>query len=103
KLNPLNPNFTPPTLEHHHSEARSLTGGIVYHGEKFKDLQGAYLYGDFSTGRGWAAWYDNKNDKLTKHIEIARTGLQITTFATDSKGEIFLCCDAPGIHRLIPN
>src|SRR6185503_10846806 len=54
-------------------------------------------------GRVWAAWYDPKTDKLTKHIEIARTGLQITNFATDSRGEIFVCCDATGIHRLIPN
>jgi uncharacterized repeat protein (TIGR03806 family) len=100
KLNPLNPKFTPPTLEHHHSEARSLTGGIVYHGPKYPDLRGAYLYGDFSTGKVWAAWYDNKNDKVTKHIEIARTTLQITNFATDSTGEIFISCDATGIHKL---
>ena len=29
-----------PTVEHHHSEARSLTGGIVYHGKKLPDLRG---------------------------------------------------------------
>ena len=26
--------FAKPTVEHHHSEARSLTGGVVYHGEQ---------------------------------------------------------------------
>src|SRR5207244_11110778 len=34
-----------PTVEHHHSESRSLTGGVVYYGERYPDLQGAYLYG----------------------------------------------------------
>ncbi len=29
-----------PTLEHPHSEARSLTGGIVYRGQKFPELVG---------------------------------------------------------------
>ena len=42
-----------PTVEHHHSEFRSLTGGIVYYGEKYPDLQGAYLYGDYDTGCVW--------------------------------------------------
>ena len=26
--------ITKPTVEHHHSEARSLTGGVVYHGRE---------------------------------------------------------------------
>ncbi len=42
-----------PTLEHQHSEARSLTGGVVYHGEKLAELRGAYIYGDYSTGKIW--------------------------------------------------
>ena len=37
-----------PIVEHPHSESRSLTGGVVYHGEKFPDLRGAYIYGDYS-------------------------------------------------------
>jgi hypothetical protein len=39
-----------PTIEHSHSEARSLTGGVVYYGDKFSELNGAYIYGDYSTG-----------------------------------------------------
>ncbi|MCA9198726.1 MAG: PQQ-dependent sugar dehydrogenase, partial [Planctomycetales bacterium] len=33
------------TVEHPHSEARSLTGGFVYRGDVWPELQGAYLYG----------------------------------------------------------
>src|SRR5207244_12313616 len=33
--------IVPPTIEHPHSEARSLTGGIVYYGRALPDLRGA--------------------------------------------------------------
>src|SRR5439155_17419 len=45
--------FSKPIAEHHHSEFRSLTGGVVYHGTKLPALRGAYVYGDFSTGKIW--------------------------------------------------
>lgn len=81
--------FTKPTVEHHHSEARSLTGGIVYYGKRHPDLVGAYIYGDYSTGKIWAVTHDGK--KVTWHKEIADTRLQITGFGTDHQGEIFVC------------
>lgn len=81
--------FTKPTVEHHHSEARSLTGGIVYYGQKHADLQGAYIYGDYSTGKIWAVKHDGKN--IVWHKEIADTRIAITGFGTDSKGEILIC------------
>jgi len=76
------------TLEHGHSEARSLTGGIVYHGEKHPDLKGAYIYGDYSTGHIWAAKHDD--EKLLWHKKVAITPLKITSFSTDSKGELLI-------------
>ncbi len=81
--------FAKPTLEHHHSEARSLTGGIVYYGQKLPELRGAYIYGDYSTGRIWAARHDG--DKVVWHKEIAQTSLKVTGFGTDTRGEILIC------------
>lgn len=92
--------LTLPTIEHHHSEARSITGGVVYQGTKFPDLTGAYIYGDFSTGRIWAAWYDG--GRVTKHKEIARTHAQITNFYADRHGDLFICDEAGGIFKLTP-
>ena len=43
-----------PTIEHPHSVARSLTGGVVYYGSRFPELRGAYIYGDYATGKIWA-------------------------------------------------
>ncbi|HLF94276.1 MAG TPA: PQQ-dependent sugar dehydrogenase, partial [Planctomycetota bacterium] len=42
---------TKPLIAHPHSEARSVTGGLVYTGAKFPELKGAYVYGDYATGR----------------------------------------------------
>jgi uncharacterized repeat protein (TIGR03806 family) len=94
-----------PTVEHHHSEARSLTGGIVYHGEKLTDLKGAYLYGDYSTGRIWAVKHDG--EKVLWNKDVAVTPMKITAFSTDSKGDLLICDHAAGgnggFYTLVPN
>jgi uncharacterized repeat protein (TIGR03806 family) len=79
----------PPTVEHHHSEFRSLTGGIVYYGAKHPELQGAYIYGDYSTGKIWGIRHDGT--KALWHKELADTRLQITGFGVDANGEILIC------------
>ncbi len=77
-----------PAIEHPHSEARSLTGGIVYYGTKHPQLRGAYLYGDYSTGKIWGVRHDGT--RVTWHKELADTRLQITGFGVDSHGEILI-------------
>jgi glucose/arabinose dehydrogenase len=81
--------FVKPTIEHHHSQFRSLTGGVVYYGAKYPELQGAYVYGDYSTGKIWAMKHDGT--KPIWHKELADSRLQITCFGSDSKGEILIC------------
>ena len=90
--------IVPPTIEHHHTEARSLTGGVVYRGSKLPDLNGAYIYGDYSTGRIWAARHNGTN--LTWHAEIADTVLQIAGFATSPAGHLLVVDHAGGIYRI---
>lgn len=93
-----------PTLEHPHSESRSLTGGVVYYGNKHPDLRGAYIYGDYSTGKIWAAKVTD--GKVTWHQEIADTTLQITAFAADADGELLIVdhnAKDGGFYTLVPN
>ena len=90
-----------PVIDHHHSEARSLTGGVVYYGRKYPDLNGAYVYGDFSTGRIWGARYDGA--RITWHKELARTTLQITAFRADKHGDLFVLDDGGGVFKFEPN
>ncbi len=44
----------PPVKAHPHTEAASITGGFVYNGHRLKELVGAYIYGDWVTGKIWA-------------------------------------------------
>jgi uncharacterized repeat protein (TIGR03806 family) len=96
--------FVKPTVEHPHSEARSLTGGIVYYGSKLPELRGAYIYGDYSTGKVWGVRHDGT--KIIWHKELADTRLQITAFAADSRGEILIADhrgeDKGGFYTLEP-
>ena len=89
---------TPPTTEHHHSEARSLTGGIVYHGQDLPELNDTYLYGDYSTGKIWGVRHDGH--AVTYHKELADTTLQITGFAQNNAGELLVVDYGGGINRL---
>ena len=93
--------LTKPTFEHHHREARSLTGGVVYHGDRLPPLQGAYVYGDYSTGKIWAGRHDGQ--RVVWHQEIADTTLGITGFAEDARGNLIVIDDHTGFYRLEKN
>lgn len=92
--------FVKPFVEHHHTEARSLTGGVVYHGKLLPELRGAYIYGDWSTGKIWGV--KHQQGKKTWHRELATTTLQITGFGIDSRGELLIADHGGGYYLLEP-
>ena len=91
----------PPTIEHSHALFRSLTGGVVYRGAVFPDLDGVYVYGDYSSGRIWGMKHDGQ--RVIWHRELADTRLQIAAFRADQRGQL-LVVDHGGnaIYRLTP-
>ncbi len=88
-----------PTIEHSHAEFRSLTGGVVYRGDRFPELEGAYIYGDYSTGRIWAMKHDGQ--KPLWHRELANTTLQIASFRVDRQGNLLITDHGGGFSRLV--
>ncbi|MFT5188907.1 MAG: glucose/arabinose dehydrogenase/cytochrome c553 [Verrucomicrobiales bacterium] len=86
-----------PTIEHHHAEFRSLTGGVVYRGTRWPELDGAYIYGDYSTGRIWGAKHDG--NALVWHRELADTALMIASFRV-IENALCVVDHAGGIYRL---
>ena len=95
--------YVKPTVEHHHSEARSLTGGIVYYGKKYPELVGHYIYGDYSTGKIWAVKHDG--ERVVSHKEICDSRLSIAGFGADSHGEILIADfqkDKGGLFTFVP-
>lgn len=89
-----------PTIEHSHAEFRSLTGGVVYYGDKHPDLNGAYIYGDYASGRIWGMKHDGQ--RIHWHRELADTPLQIASFRVDHHGDLLIVDHGGGIYRLVP-
>ena len=79
-----------------------MTGGSVYRGAKWPELDGVYIYGDYSTGRIWGAKHDG--EQMVWHRELADTQLGIASF-TAVKGGDFLVTDQLGnaIYQLVKN
>ena len=88
----------PPTADHSHSEARSLTGGLVYRGKQFPELIGAYIYGDWSTGRVWGIKHDG--EKVLWHKLLVDTPFNITGFGSDHAGEVYVIDEVSGFYGL---
>jgi uncharacterized repeat protein (TIGR03806 family) len=90
-----------PVMEHPHSDFRSLTGGFVYRGQRLKELIGAYVYGDFDTGRVWALRHDGK--KVTWRQQLVATPRRIVSWGEDNAGELYFLDFMGGqVHRLAP-
>lgn len=93
-----------PIVEHDHANFRSITGGFVYHGKRLKDLVGAYIYGDYDSGRIWMFRYDRQKKVVTEHRELYDSSLRLVGFGEDADGELYLLDHMVGrFSRLVPN
>lgn len=93
-----------PIVEHDHANFRSVTGGFVYHGSRLPELKGAYIYGDYDTGRIWMLRYDRKTNQVTENRELVDSSLRLVGFAEDRDGELYLLDHMSGqISQLAPN
>lgn len=96
--------FLPPIVEHDHAGFRSITGGVVYHGTRLGELRGAYIYGDYDTGKIWMFRYDRASQRVSDWRELDDSNLRLVSFAEDNAGEFYLVDHlGGGIHRLVPN
>ncbi|MGC6451085.1 MAG: PQQ-dependent sugar dehydrogenase, partial [Pirellulaceae bacterium] len=88
---PVDPKLevTDPIFEYDHQIGKSITGGYVYRGKEIPELQGAYLYADYISGRIWALKYDLKNKRVVSNIEIKASGTPVMAFGLGVDGEIY--------------
>jgi putative heme-binding domain-containing protein len=84
-----------------HSAGASITGGVVYRGRRLPPLRGAYLYGDWETGRIWAA--RREGDRLLSNEEIADSTLRIIAFALTPEEDVLVLDYDSGLYELVPN
>ncbi len=88
-----------PVFEYGHGPGCSVTGGTVYRGSALPELGGVYLFGDFCSGQVWGLVMNA--DGTAQARELFRTGANISSFAVDRFGEVYLIdLQGGGIYRL---
>lgn len=89
----------PPIWEYGHDVGNAITGGFVYRGSLLGELVGAYVYGDFGSGRIWALRYNGTD--VTSNAGLIDTGLSIASFGIDNKDNLYICAFDGKIYLLI--
>jgi glucose/arabinose dehydrogenase len=77
-----------PIIDYDRSEGCSITGGNVYRGAAFNELQGIYFYGDYCSGTVWGYWVDAQNE--SHNVALMETGQSISSFGEDEAGELYI-------------
>ena len=88
-----------PIAEYGRGDGCSVTGGYVYRGQRLPSLAGAYVFGDFCSGKIWGLRYDGES--VTENLLLVESGLNITSFGQDLTGEIYVLSRNAGIYRLV--
>ncbi len=65
----------------------SITGGYRYRGPVL-GLQGAYVYGDYCSGRIWFAWQTGPNE--FSEVEFSVEGFDLRSFGEDEAGNLYV-------------
>ncbi len=100
--------WTDPVLELPRAEARAVIGGGVYRGQRFPELWGKYIFGDFYFGNVWALSYEKteRNVEVVDRVPLIEGFLgrisTITSLGFDSDGNVYILSLGEGstLYRL---
>jgi glucose/arabinose dehydrogenase len=99
------PEYIEPIWEYHHDTGKSITGGLVYRGSRLPQLAGAYVYGDYVSGKIWALRYSDATKRVVANHPIRDRGVPIMSFGEDEQGEIYYMTyttSGQGIYWFVP-
>ena len=91
-----------PVLEYGHDAGCAIIGGFVYRGSQIPRLQGAYVYGDYCTGKIWAL--KAQATEAVEQGQIAALPFAISSFAQGKDGELYILDYSAGgiVYRIVP-
>lgn len=109
--------LTPPVVEYSHEQGCSITGGVVYRGKALPELAGAYFYADYCTtllrsfrftrdpsdtapGSGRVPGFVRDHWNWRAALDPRGQLSQISSFGTDSEGELLVVSLTGTIWRL---
>jgi glucose/arabinose dehydrogenase len=85
-----------PIMEYDHTAGTAVIGGFVYHGSLIPQLDGKYVFGDFSNGpfsapgNGRLFYADLTTDQIFEFNMDVPLGLWLKGFGEDANGEIYV-------------
>ena len=81
--------LTDPIFDYDHSQGdQTVIGGHVYHGIKMPALVGAYVFGDFISGRVWSLTHSGQN--WTRADLFTTADGDLAAIGEDQAGELYL-------------
>ncbi len=87
-----------PVLEYGHVDGNcSIIGGYVYRGSLTPSLYGAYVYGDYCSGRLWAA---RQTGGMWSSQVLAPSAAGLTCFGQDANAELYLATQSGALYRV---
>ncbi|MBI2946695.1 MAG: PQQ-dependent sugar dehydrogenase [Verrucomicrobia bacterium] len=89
-----------PIFDYPRNQGVSVTGGLVYRGNRFSQLYGRYIFADYGTGNIWGLLYDGSGSTNVTRLAVDR---DIVGFGVDpSNGDVLLAdVGEDAIKRLI--
>ena len=89
--------LTLPIWNYTHDLGNAVIGGYIFHGKALPSLLGAYVYGDYGSGRIWALRY---NGTEANNVLLVDSGLNIASFGTDQNSELYFSAYDGKIYKL---
>ncbi|MGB6056726.1 MAG: PQQ-dependent sugar dehydrogenase [Microthrixaceae bacterium] len=95
--------FVEPVYTYSHGPGCSITGGVVYRGERIAALEGTYLFSDYCDGtiRGLRTNGPAQEDSKFSAVDLGVELSQVVSFATDARGETYVLSLDQGMFRIV--
>lgn len=81
--------YVAPILEYGRTDGRSITGGYVYRGSEYLLMRGYYFFGDYWSGKIWAAKEGGDGNWSATEIE-GLPSMRISSFGESVSGELYV-------------
>lgn len=91
--------YLPPVWEYPHTEGTCVIGGVVYRGKQFEELDGQYIYADYSNGRVFAL--RSRDGVALENRILFDSGTVPVALGEDQAGEVYLVSHGGGLQQLV--
>ncbi|MBP7688025.1 MAG: PQQ-dependent sugar dehydrogenase [Thermoflexales bacterium] len=94
------PGLTLPVAVYGRNLGAAVSGGYVYRGQHYPQLQGVYFYADYSYGNLWSL--EQTNPGVWTDTLLLDAGFNVSSFGEDQSGELYVTgLNTGGVYRVI--